>query len=154
MTLPRPARADLANGTDVYIRMLAEAIDPRLGAAVAVATLVDTYTTDADGVIRPLFPTLGQIAGALVIPCSPQTYANGAITSMPPVPPASIGRVIPQTPVSLSLLAVNVGYVQLRAYTTPWDNGVYQGQAQQMSAQNAVGGVAVRVVGIAWGAKA
>lgn len=154
MILPRPPATALANETDLYIRSLAFAMDAQLGTVSAIATSPATqYTCDADGIVWVNFPALGQLAGAVIIPCE-MNYAAGAIKNMPPVPPASIGRAIPQTPVSLTLQTLNVGSCSLRAMTTVWNNGVYQGQVQQMSAQNALGGTQLWAAGIAWGAKA
>lgn len=151
MILPRPSHLALADHTDAYIRHLAEAIDAQLGQAAKIAVLAPdaTGTTDSGGVILYYFPSLGQITGALVTPLNMITAA-GAVTSMPPIPPASIGRAIPFTGVSLSLLTLGVGHVQCRAMTTSWDNGVYNGQAQQYGSQPVKAGVVVRAAGIAW----
>jgi hypothetical protein len=152
MTLPRPRHVDLADFTDGYIRALAYAIDAQLGRASKVALLAPDAqaTTDGNGLCWFQFPTLGQLSGAVIVPLVMVT-AQGNVTSMPPVPPASIGRAIPATAVSLTLLSLNVGAVACRAMTTPWDNGVYQGQAQQYGSQPVKAGVVVRAAGIGWG---
>lgn len=154
MTLPTPLHTSLAEHTDVYIKDLAYAIDARLGGVIAMGMVPagSTYTTQGDGLFNVTVPGLGQLYGALLLAAF--KTANGAVANMPPVPPASIGRAIPATAISLTVQTLGVGYAQVRAMTTPWDNGVYQGQTQQYGSQAVNAGVTLGVYGLAWGAKA
>jgi len=150
--LPRPPHTARAQYTDWFIRLLAEAVDGNLGGTVSTALIIHTAITEGDGVIRVPVPELGALSGALLTPG--WLTSQGNVTAMPPIPPASIGRMIPASGVNLSLQTIGVGSLVARAMTTPWDNGVYQGQTQQYGSQPVKGGVSVKVTGIAWGAKA
>jgi hypothetical protein len=150
--LPRPPHTARAQYTDWFIRLLAESVDGKLGGTVTMALIQHSAITEGDGVIRVPVPELGALSGALLIPA--YLTSQGNVTAMPPIPPASIGRMIPATGVNLSLQTIGVGSLVCRAMTTPWDNGVYQGQTQQYGAQPVRGGVTINVTGIAWGAKA
>ena len=150
--LPRPAHTARAQYTDWFIRLLAESVDGRLGGSVLVVMIAHDGNTEGDGVIRVPAPGLGQLAGAILT--AGHVTAPGVVTTMPPIPPASIGRVIPYTAVNLSLQTLGVGSLVCRAMTTPWDNGVYQGQVQQYGSQPVKGNTAVKVSGLAWGPKA
>jgi hypothetical protein len=150
--LPRPPDTARLQLTDWFIRLLAESVDGKLGGSVLVVMIAHAGTTEGDGVIRVPAPGLGQLAGAILTPG--HVTAPGLVTAMPPIPPASIGRAIPYTTVNLTLQTLGVASLVCRAMTTPWDNGVYQGQVQQYGAQPVKGNTAVTVSGIAWGPKA
>lgn len=155
MTLPYPPNTARAAWTDAQIKDLAYAVDRRLGPALKVSVLAAFEgTTDGNGSFYLTFPGLGQVAGALVLPDGTKRLA-GAITAMPPVPPGTIGRAVPPQPVFLAVADLGAGgRVTVKCYTTPWDNGVWNGQTQQVGAQLLTAGQTIKVHGLAWGAAA
>lgn len=151
-TLPRPAPVDLANNTDLYIRALAYAVDAAIGTAFKVSTLLATATIDGNSQAMLNFPNLGVVTGALVEPAG-ITNVAGARTTYPPVPPASIGWTMMQTPAQIQVQAFgSPGQVLIRAFTMSTNRGQNNGVTQQWGTQLVVpAGTNIPVVGIAWG---
>jgi hypothetical protein len=149
--LPRPAHVDLADFTDGYIRALAYAVDAAIGSAVKVSVLPPTVVTaDGNAQAMLIFPGLNAVSGALVAPAG-ATYVHGARTSYPPVPPASIGTVMLDTPAyaQVGILGGGGGQVIVRLLTMSTSRGT---PGNEWGTQMVVpAGTKVTVCGVAWG---
>lgn len=151
---PRPKHTDLLWYTDVAIKTLALAVDAAIGSAYRTSMLPAGYAISLSGTDSRAwitFPNLGVVSGALVFP-SALKYVGGAVTTYPPVPPSGIGRVIPQTPVFITVVQYSSGgAVLIEGQSMGTNSGVVNGVTQQWGAQKAAGAPSIPLAGVAWG---
>ena len=145
---------DLLGETDLAIKALAFAADLRLGTGTRYYPVSGSFEVNSNGDINVAVPSGGrQITGALVS-VARQFKAPGQVDTAPPVPPASIGALIPSTLVDIIPINLNgaPGIMWYAARTSPWKSKTGTNNTPiYMGSQKVKAGYSVPVVGLAWG---
>lgn len=151
MTLPVVPTTALLGDADLHIRLLAQSVDTRLGAGYKFVPVSGSFEVNANGDITITVPMGGLVTGA-VCQVARNYKAAGQVANAPPVPPASIGALIPNTLVNIFPLNFSPGpdVMWFACRTSAWQ-GTTNGKPTGYGSQPVKEGTLVPVIGLAWG---
>lgn len=151
--LPIVPNTMLLGDADLHIKALAMAVDMRLGTNYKFVPINDNPTINSNGdIIINVNMSGTRIDGALV-QIAKQVKGPGQVANAPPVPPASIGVLIPNTIYNIVPFNFNPNPNQIWASvrTSVWTGKTYDNQLVSYGSQRAYAGISFQVIGLAWG---
>lgn len=151
--LPVTPNTALLGDADLHIYRLALAVDARLGSGLRYVPIAANPTIDSAAQITIPVDMGGRRVSGAVCQLSRVVKGYGREHYAPPVPPSSIGVLMPATALNIYLVDLNPGpnAIIYAVRTSIWTGKTYDNQQVWYGSQPADAGISVNVVGLCWG---